>query len=242
MNEITAEKVANFVFDNAEIMKRQKAMDAFEKRLGMVNGMELKKRQIELNSAKLEKMDADIFKTRAQAQSTIEKTKQKMQPPPQQMPVMQQLPKMAQAMPGQSIGGMKPAASGSSAQPPKSTSFADAAKAGTETRQAPRMSSEMPKLPEAAPLQSAGNAPTNFVPQPVPPPEIAQRSGMPRSPVPVNMTATASPAGSLPKFASVSSLTSGRPSPNTGKTSFRSSSLSETIKLFPQINQSFKNS
>lgn len=239
MSKITAEKVANFVFDNAEIMNRQKAMDAFEKRLGMVNGMELKKKQIELNSAKLEKMDADIFKTRAQAQSTIEKVKQKMQPQPQPVPVMpeqpapimpgQSIPKMAAPMPGQANGGMKPAAMGGGTQAPKPTSFSDAASAGNSTRQAP-------KLPEAAPPQSAGAAPTNFVPQPAPPPEIVQPTGIPKSPVPMNLTATPSAPGSLPKFASVSSLSS----PNASKTAFRGNNISETIKLFPQINQHFK--
>lgn len=73
MGDITPEKVANFTFDNNDIMKRQKAMDAFEERFGAMNNLEMKKKQLELNGAKLEKMDADIFKTRSQAQATMQK-------------------------------------------------------------------------------------------------------------------------------------------------------------------------
>ena len=232
MEKITAEKVANFVFDSAEIMKRQKAMDAFEKRMDMTHGMDLKKKKIELNGAKLEKMDADIFKTRAQAKNTMATVMSKMkqqeqqaQQPPQQV---QQMPKFAAAsgsMPGQSIGGMKPSVSAGGSQSQGSGSrdaFGAAAQRGTDMRQ-------VPEVPEAAPMQSPGAQPTGFVPPPMAPPEINQPTGMPKNVagVPVNMTAK------MPKFASVASLS--KAAPNDSKTSFQGKNMSKTVKLFPQI-------
>jgi len=241
MEKITAEKVANFVFDNAEIMKRQQAMDAFEKRMDMTHGMDLKKKKIELNGAKLEKMDADIFKTRAQAKNTMATVMSKMrqqeqqaqpmdqmqQPPPQQVA----MPKYAAAagtMPGASTGGMKPSTTGNSSQRSGEAAgggFGAAAQRGTDMRQ-------VPEVPEAAPMQSAGAQPTGFVPPPMAPPEINQPLGMPKNVagVPVSMTAK------MPKFASVNSLSK---SPNDSKTSFQGKNMSSTIKLFPQIKKSF---
>ena len=214
MEKITAEKVANFVFDNAEIMKRQKAMEAFEKRMDMAHGMDLKKKKIELNGAKLEKMDADIFKTRVQAQNTMANVMSKMQP--QQPP----MPKMAGAMPGQSTGGMKPSIAGNA--PGQSSGsrdqFGAAAQRGTEMRQAT-------ELPEAAPPQSAGAQATGMAPPPIAPPEINQPLGMPKNVagVPVNMTAK------MPKYASLS--------PNKDKTFFQGKNMAKTIHLFNQINK-----
>jgi hypothetical protein len=217
MEKITAEKVANFVFDNAEIMKRQKAMDAFEKRIGVVNGLELKKKQIELNAAKLDKMDADIFKTRTQAQITRQNMQSKLQPP--------QMPKMA-AMPGANTGGAKPS-SFETAQGGGSNPFQTSAKRGTEMRQ-------VPQVPEAAPLQTSGSQPTGAPPMPVPPPPVQQQTSMPKntSGVPMNMTA-------LPKYASIKDLPKIAAAPNDGKTGFRSKNLSETIKLFPNLRSLF---
>lgn len=235
MERITAEKVANFVFDNAEIMKRQKAMDAFEKRIGTMNGIELKKKQIELNSAKLEKMDADIFKTRAQAQSTVDKIKNKMMadqaPTPQ--PVVPQLPKMAAGMPGQSTGGAKPSSFEQVQNPGKTSNpYATSAQRGTDMRQ-------VAEVPDAAPIQSPGAPPTGATPMPIPPPPIQQPTGMPKpdSAVPMNMTAkpTQSPQPpQLPKFAAVSDLSS-RKAPNDSKIAFQSKSLANTLRLFPNL-------
>jgi len=228
MEKITAEKVASFVFDNAEIMKRQQAMDAFEKRMDMTHGMDLKKKKIELNGAKLEKMDADIFKTRAQAKNTMATVMGKMQ----QMSAPS-LPKFAAAagtMPGQSTGGMKPSTVGAAESSGSSSrsgggSFGAAAQRGTDMRQ-------VPQVPQAAPVQSSGAQPTGAPPPPMMPPEINQPMGMPKNVagVPVNMTAK------MPKFASVSSLSK---SPNDGKTSFQGKNMAQTIKLFPQIRKSF---
>ena len=238
MEKITAEKVANFVFDNAEIMKRQQAMDAFEKRMDMTHGMDLKKKKIELNGAKLEKMDADIFKTRAQAKNTMATVMSKMrqqeqqaQPQPVQPPQQVAMPKYAAAagtMPGASTGGMKPSTTGNSSQRSGEAAgggFGAAAQRGTDMRQ-------VPEVPEAAPMQSPGAQPTGFVPPPMAPPEINQPMGMPKNVagVPVNMTAK------MPKFASVNSLSK---SPNDSKTSFRGPEMSHTMNLFKQLRKSF---
>ena len=227
MEKITAEKVASFVFDNAEIMKRQQAMDAFEKRMDMTHGMDLKKKKIELNGAKLEKMDADIFKTRAQAKNTMATVMSKMQQQQTQQapaPAPAPMPKFAAAagtMPGQSMGGMKPSTMGDTSSRSTGGAFGAASQRGTEMRQ-------VPQVPQAAPMQSLGAQPTGMPPPPMMPPEINQPMGMPKNVagVPVNMTAK------MPKFASVNSLSK---SPNDGKTSFQGKNMSQTIKLFPQI-------
>jgi hypothetical protein len=198
-------------------------MEACEKRIGVVNGLELKKKQIELNSAKLDKMDADIFKTRTQAQITRQNMQAKLQPPAA-------MPKMAAnngtSMPGASTGGVKPS-SFETAQGGGSNPFSSSAKRGTEMRQTPQ-------VPEAAPLQTSGSQPTGMPPMPVPPPPVQQQTSMPKntSGVPMNMTA-------LPKYASIKDLPKMAAAPNDGKTGFRSKNLSETIKLFPNLRSLF---
>jgi len=82
-----------------DLTKRQQAMDAYQQRLNEMQKMDFRKAKEELDQAKVEKMHADVFKTKVSTQKTIIDAQSALQQiqMQQQQPAQPQQPMQVQA-------------------------------------------------------------------------------------------------------------------------------------------------